>query len=128
MPAAPLPPRSSTAVHASVATPIPKVGSPAAASTSERSSARPTPMGVPVPWCTTRRPVIALPGEEPVVPRTIARTSQVSTAVPATAPTVIQRSPSERTHAPAPAAPSTAQPSSRSTAKAVNRRSSSATG
>ena len=67
-------PRSSTAVQARVAMPMPKVGRPATPSTSERSRAGPTPIGVPLPWWTTRRPVIALPGELPVTPSTTAKT------------------------------------------------------
>ena len=53
---------------------------------------RPTPIGVPAPWWTTRRPDIALPGEVPLTPSTIARTSHRSTMAPATAPMTVHTS------------------------------------
>ena len=38
-----------------------------------RSSARPTPMGVPVSWCTTLSPARAFPGETPATPSRITK-------------------------------------------------------
>ncbi len=71
-----------TAVQASVASPMPNVGRVATPSTSPRSSARPTPMGVPVPALTTRSPAAALPGVAPLAPSAIANSSHTSSTAP----------------------------------------------
>ena len=77
-------PRSVTAVQASVASPIPNVGMVATPSTRPRSSARPTPIGVPVPKWTARSPSAALPGVVPLVPSATAKPSRQQATTPAT--------------------------------------------
>jgi hypothetical protein len=66
---------------------MPNVGMVASPSTSPRSSARPTPIGVPVPTCTARRPTAAFPGVAPLAPNATANTTQTSTITPATSAT-----------------------------------------
>ncbi len=85
-----------------MARPIPKVGSEAAASTSERPRAGPTPIGVPVPWCTTRSPTADLPGVLPETPVITASTSQPTTMAPPTMPAMTHGSSPSASQAPTP--------------------------
>ncbi len=107
---------------------MPKVGRPETPRTNERTRAGPTPIGVPSPWWTTRRPDIALPGEVPLTPSTTARTSQSSTIAPATIPTTVQTSSDTYTTVTIPTTASNPHARRRSTANAVKRRSSWAIG
>ena len=75
-------PVSITAVQARVAAPSPKVGSVATPRIRVRWIAGSTPIGVPVPRCTTRSPSAAFPGDVPTLPRTTAKTSPTSSSVP----------------------------------------------
>ena len=69
---------------------MPNVGMVATPSTSPRSSARPNPIGVPVPTCTARTPTAALPGVVPTTPSATAKTTHTATTTPATRATPAQ--------------------------------------
>ena len=81
--------------------------------------AGPTPIGVPVPWWTTRSPIADLPGVLPETPIVTARTSQQQRPRPrrrsATTPQLVAERPARRR---TPTTTYRLQPTSRSTAKA----------
>ena len=99
---------------------MPNVGRVATPSTSPRSSARPNPIGVPVPTWTARTPTAALPGVVPTTPSATAKATHTATTTPATSamPAQVRSSRQKSSYAAQHAAATRVQAISRSTMNA----------